>query len=1100
MQHRRIARLLALASAIALLASSLPPAAWGQGAVTYASLAGDVVDKTGAALAGAKVTVKNNGTGQSRQTVTDSNGHFAVAQLTPGNYKISIEEKGFKTWILDPLTLDVGGNRVLKASMELGAVEQLVQVNAEAATVETTNTEVSDVIQPVQIRELPLNQRSFTALVVQQPGLVQVTSTAAPSVLSAATNTGSLISADGSMGFSVAYLMDGVNFSNGAMTAPGTAAAGDMPGVEAIQEFKVLSHNYSAAYGGAAGAVVSFATKTGTNKLHGSVYEYLRNNALDAREYFNNVGVQNPFRRNQFGASLGGPIVKDKTFFFVNYEGLRQSLTQTVIAFVPDANARNGIINGVNVSNPSNFAQVQPILNLYPTPPANAVNLGNGVAEAPFQNHQPTRQDFGVVNITHALTNNDQLSARYQIVDANATATPNIPNFLFLRQDRDQNLLLKWARTISPRLVNTASFSILRQNIQSSTAPAFQLQPSEYTGNSSRQTIGVITVGNGSAGTSGGALSLLGNDDASPFRLAKNTFPFNDDLIYVHGNHSLKFGGMAQRFQWNWFSATIPGGSYTFPSLTNLIQGDPSVVLIHRDGALSDFHVRTTQLAWYVEDAWRVTPRFTLTAGLRHEFQVPVLTDTNNKLGNWQSPFATSVTVGTPYNNYSLTQFQPRLGIAWDPFGTGKTVIRAGFGIFNNFIDFSTDAQGILQWNAPQPVLNTYFGHSLIPVLPVIPFPLCDNTPECTAPGPFPGLVTGVLTPVNSPTTNQWNIELQRELPAKLTVSLTYAGSHSYHLPRKLESNYNIPCGGIQNPVLDANGLPVFPLSGACAPQGTGAPGITGIGFSLYSRRYDTIANYNAGTVQLSRSSGGLTLAGSYTFAKALSQSDAFNSNNFLTGVAESSIIPWNPRYDYSESAFSVRHRFTENVVYALPFGHGQKFGGDWGSFANNLLGGWTVSSLGSLQSGQPFTVFAGFDISGIGDAIDFPDRPDLLRANPIVGSVGQWFDPTAFALPAAGHVGTAPRTPLRGPTYKDVDFSVSKQFGITERTNLLFRSDFFNIANHPNFALPFNQVFIQTGFNNLGQPTGALNPQAGRITSTVGVPREIQFSLKLLF
>lgn len=1089
----------------------VPQRACAQAGVTSAGLNGDVVDATGGAVVGARVTVVNKATGQTHSATTDGQGHFAVLQLAPGTYSVTVAQPNFQKELIDPVQLNIGANPTLKISLKVGQINQVVEVSAEDITVNTSQSDVSNIIQTQQLQDLPLNQRSFTALVTQQPGLVQITSTAAPSVLSAATNTGSYISADGSMGSSVAYLMDGVNFSNGSLTAPGTAAAGDMPGVEAIQEFKVLSHNYSAEYGGAGAAIVTFATRTGSNNFHGNVYEYLRNNVLDSRQYFDYGPTGAPYKpgykRNQFGGTFGGPIVKNRTFFFLNYEGLRQRLNKTEIAFVPNDNAINGIINGAPLpdcsSNPMpcfDAAVIDPLLSLYPseTPglgPQLGIDPATGVGAAAFTDHQPTRQDFGVANFTHALTKNDQLQVRYQIVDATATQAFNLPNFQFHREDRDQNTMIKWTRTITSNLVNTASVSLLRQVIHSSTNPLVTLSANQYTGNSTRQTIGVITVGNGSAGTSGGSLSLLGNDDASPFTLAKNVLPFNDDLRWVHGKHTFSFGGMVERFQWNWDSSTIPGGSYTFPTLTDLLETDPSVALIHRDGAFSHFNIRTTPLAWYVNDSWRLSNRLTVNLGLRHDLQVPILEDAHNKLGNWRSPYDTSVTVGQPYRNYSLTQFQPRAGIAYDPAGNGKIVFRMGYGIFNDFVDYVSLAQGQMQWNAPQPVLNTYFGYPLAPgFLPFIPFPTCDAVPSmCTAPGPFPGLVTGVLDPMNSPTTQQWNTSVEMELPARMNFELTYTGSQSWHLPRKLEANYNQPCGGDAHPVLDNNGLPVFPASGCAAPTpATGAPGFAaaGVGFSLYSKRYDTNALYNGMTVKLSRSVGSLSFQTSYTWAKNMSESDAYNSNNFLTGVVQASLYPANIHLDRSESAFSRRNRFTENVTYELPFGKGRKFMNGGGA-SDLILGGWSISSLGSAQTGQPFSVLLGTPTSGVGDNIDFPDRANKPISDPYVRKGTIYFDPLAFIgpggtnLPAAGHLGTGSRTPLVGPKFVQFDASLFKVFKITESKALQFRADMFNLANHTNFGLPLANLS---------------SPQAGVISTTVGSSRQVQLSLKFTF
>jgi hypothetical protein len=886
-----------------------------------------------------------------------------------------------------------------------------------------------------------------------------------------------------------------------------------------------MTHTYSAAYGGASAAVVSFATRSGTNEIHGNVYEYLRNNIFDARAFFDRE--KPPFKRNQFGATLGGPIVRDKAFYFVNYEGLRQRLSTTDVAFVPNECARNSGVGGSGVGctggipltvigcqvlNPNRTCAahgpvaispgVQAILSLYPLP--NFGNLNNdpnsGIGEYRFVNYQPTNQDFGLAHVTWAPTSKDNLSARYSITDANSRQAFHVPTFQFTRSDRNQNVLLKWNRLWSQSWVTTVSFSFTRSNVQARTNETVQLQPSQYTGNPARKTIGVISVGAGSAGTTSGTLTLFGNDDASPLHVAKNVFPLNVDAIYTVGRHSIKFGGSISWYQWNWSSATITGGSYTFNTLNDFLAGNPGVALIHRDGPESSYMLRTTLFGWYIEDSWRVSQKVTIVAGIRHDFQNPILKDKLGRLGNWRYQTDSAVTVGEPFNNYSLKQFQPRIGIAYDPWGRGKTVIRAGFGLFNDFIDYAGNGQGQLQWNAPQPVLNTFFGDPLAPgFLPVTEFPTCT---ACTTPGPYFGLVTGVLNPVYSPTSVQWSLQVQQQLPWNFILTGTYAGSHSYHIPRKIEGNHNLPCSVV-------NGEPIFPTSPPGC--GTAAPAVSAVAFSLYSKLYDAHANYNALMWKVTRQTSDFTFAASYSFAKGLSESDSVNSGNVVTGISQASQYPANRRLDRSESLFSIRHRFTANFIYDLPFGKGKKFATDATGVKQGFIGGWQLSTLMTFQSGMPFSVLAGVPITGVGDNIDFPDRPNIVSTNTTTGDPNAYINLLAYALQAPGRLGNAPRTSARGPGFHVIDFGIGKSFTITEQIGLKFRADFFNLFNHPNFGLPFNQLYVaspsaspQDGARcNLTPAQSAsfsCNPQAGRISTTVGVPRQVQFSLKLSF
>lgn len=1106
-------RLLVALASLALFGLLCPGRASGQGAVNTGVLAGEIHDPTGAALPGARVFVTNQDTGWSRETTTDHSGYFLAAQLPTGIYEIRAQFPNFRPAVLRDRRLDVGSVERLRIVLELETAVERAEVRADALAVETSKTEVSQVIPETSLRSLPLNQRSFTALVTQQPGMVQIANATAPNPTSIVFWQGSQISSNGQWGSSVAYLMDGVSINNSGYSAPGTAAGGDIPGVEAIQEFRVLTHDYSAAYGGAAGAVVSFATRGGTNRLHGSLYEYLRNNSLDARGPFDLLDTNGdgradlpPFRRNQFGATAGGPIRRDRTFFFANYEGLRQRLTTTDIATVPTLAARNGGLGGTSgfpvvgpILQPDGTyrrgpvaipAAVKPILDLYPLP--NGRDFGNGVGQLFFNNPQPIRQDFGLIKIDHHLSDKDLLSARYSMIDADASGYFNLPTYRYPKANRIQNLMLSWNRTLTPSLVNTFTAGFARSVLYAALKLSAPLQPDQYTGNPARRALGVITVGATTVLGASGALSSLGNN-TNWLNVPKNSFPASDDLIYARGNHLLKAGGLANRRQENWTRVSIAGGNYIFSSLNDLLAGNPATVQMTQDGANTGYGLRTTQLAWYLEDAWRARSNLTVNLGLRHEFQVPIMAEVNGKLGNVRSPLDAGPTPGTPFNNYSLRQFEPRLGLAYDPFSSQRLVFRAGLGLFHNFMTYDSFFSELFA-NAPRPQVRFLYGEPLAPdknIYAPLQFPTCTG---CTAPVTSYTFLTGVFNPVHSPTSLQWHAEIEREIARGLTATATYAGSNSYHIPRQVDGNYNLPCRFDQ-------GQPVF--DGTC---GTAAPQL-GRGVTLLGRLFDANASYHALTAALTGRRAALSWSAGYTFAKAISESDTTNSGVIVSGVPSSSQYPADLKLDRSESTFSIRHRVTGNVIYELPFARGRK-----------LLGGWSIAGLSEFRSGVPFSVMAGFGITGVGDTVNNPDRTNILRSNPVVGRVDEWFDPKAYALQNQGYLGNAPRTSVRGPGFDKLDLSLLKNFRLSEASTLEFRAELFNILNHPNYGLPANQLYAggvpqfdhtPTAAELAALPcrltaaqaqTTSCNPQAGVISTTVGTPRQIQLGVKWSF
>ena len=630
----------------ALFAGLLAASALAQVAATNGSISGTVTDNTGAVVPDATVTVSNPSKNFTRDTKTDSGGEFAVRELPPGTYTLTINKQGFKKAEYPDVQVNVGTTAQLRATLSVGQTTETVEVTGEQlAAVDTEKTSISDVIQPIQMQQLPLNQRSFTSMVTQQPGIVSLSNTsnnAGESPTSVTWAQGSQISANGQVSSNMAYLIDGVNFGNSGFGAPGTAAGGDVPGVEGIQEFQVLSANYSAAYGGSAGAVVSFATKSGTNNWHGSLYEYLRNDKVDAESYFDTGKF--PYHRNQFGGTIGGPIVKDRTFFFANYEGLQQAYTTTSIGNVPSLCARNGGVGGSGVGCPggipflvtNNYAPGGPVPVAIPAatkaefvnyPLPNGTDYGNGIAQLLFPNSQPISQQYGLIRIDQYLSKNDTLTGRYTITDATGSNAYQVPTYAFDKYDRLQNFMLKWTHTMGSNKVNTLAFGYNRSLLKAVVSPTVPIPSDAYTGNPSRQVVGTISVGSATSGNTSGALSTVGIDNWGPFKGADSSWPITDDFEWTVGRHSIKIGGGFGWRQWNWHKGNLIGGGWTFNSLNDLLAGQVGVLIIRVDTAVAQWNVSTHPVGMYVEDTWKATRKLTINAGLRWDFQYPIMTN-----------------------------------------------------------------------------------------------------------------------------------------------------------------------------------------------------------------------------------------------------------------------------------------------------------------------------------------------------------------------------------------------------------------------------------------------------------------------------------------
>lgn len=855
--------------------------------------------------------------------------------------------------------------------------------------------------------------------------------------------------------------MDGTDINDVSNSTPG-GAAGFTLGVETIREFQILTNAYSAEFGRNAGGVINVVTRAGTNELHGSLYEFIRNDALDAKNFFDDPSQDvPPFKRNQFGVMVAGPVRKDKTFFMANYEGLRERLGLSNVARVPTAEARQGRLPGRTVTVAE---RVKPYLALFPLP--NGRDFGNGTAEFFSSPTQPTDEDLLVGRIDHKLSENDLLFGRYTLDDSDRVAPDE--NLLFFNNFvvRNQYVTLEEQHAFSSRVLNIVRFGFSRS--ANSTFPSEIRKIDPALSFIPGHLLGRISIVN---------LGAIGTPTLGPRTFVYNVFDVQDHVNWTIGRHSIKFGANGKRFQDNQVSNFQFNGSYSFLSLADFLQGNaqsieiqlPSSVCQKLTGQPCDGirYQRQSLFGFYLQDDFKATTRLTLNLGLRYEF-ITVPREIRGKESNLRNVLDPEVTLGPPFRNPSLRNFAPRLGLAWDPFGDGKTSVRLGLGAFYDQV----------------------LGYAmLLPATRQPPFFLQANLRN----PPFPNIMDriGEAIPqlrlnqidfdLDTPIRTQYNLSIQREIVSGLVFNVGYIGSQSRH-QIVLIDEANTAWG-----VRLADGRKFFPPG---LPRRN--PNFENIG----RRHSDGNGFYNSLQLGINkRFSGGTLFQFSYTLSKNVTDGDlvvAGTSDNNSTSVVD----PDNRKHDRGLAQFDIHHNAVANYVIELPFGPGKRWGANVRGLAGALIGGWELSGIASFASGHPFTVTLGFDRarqhvrSGGGG-----QRPDLKPGcdkNPVLGGPDQYFDPNCFLLPAAGFYGTLGRNTLIGPSLTNFDFSLVKRFPLGEERSLQFRAEFFNLFNHPNFDVPSARtIFLSGGVRAAG---------AGRITSTVTTSRQIQFGLKLIF
>ena len=1059
---------------VALLASS------GR-AQAAASLWGFVSDDSGAGIAGADVKITNLETGAERSLVTDDAGRFNAPSLAVGRYEIAASKPGFRTDGRTVVTLVVGQREELNLTLHIGDVHQSVEVPAYSGIVAVTTEDISGLVGERQVKDLPLNGRSYDQLLTLNPGIVNYTSQRSGSIGTSNSVLGNMFAVSGRRPQENLFLLNDVEFTGASEinNTPG-GASGQLLGVDAVREFAVVKDTYGAEYGKRPGAQVNIVTSGGTNKLHGSAYEFLRNSALDARNYFDQGAIPQ-FQRNVFGGSLGGPIVKAKTFLFGNYEGFRQHLGLSGVTLVPDNNARAGLLpcsavtpapNSCAASGLVNVgvaASATPLLNLWPV--ANGPDLGQGIAEAFSHPLQIVNEDFGTARLDHIFSDRDSLAAVYTADDSAANTPATNPLSSALVSLREQVVSLSATHLVSSAVVNQATLGFSRGAFYFTGATSVNL-PGFVQG----RPIGAVVVGGGTTLNGASQISAAGTNAGSNLSAVRNLFTGQDRVTATHGIHTVEFGVWVQRLQANDALAQNQYGQASFSTLQGFLQGTVSTFTVAP--VATPLGWRSLEGAVFAQDALKLTPNFELRIGFRGEF-TNGWNESRGRASNYvfdsNGVIVTDPVVGNSALTVNNAKFlpAPRVGIAWSPFSSKTTVIRAGFGLYyalNDNLSYRLDQNG---------PFNTVLALKNVPLSSI------DIVPGAPVPAGAKISPSGVQPDLKTPTVESYSLKIEQQVTPSTSFAVGYVGSHGYHGLLSIDANVpvpafcpaspcpaNLPAGTAYNP-------PNAPLANPKVANTT----------SWFS---EGISSYNGLEVDVShRLSHGLQFRGVYTFSKSLDDGDNMNTS-IATNSPAFTMNPLQPKWDYGRASFDIRHLAVINAIYDLPFGRNKASGVN--PFLNRLAEGWQVSGIETLQTGLPFTPQMSFNPANDGDSRN-PIRPSwnpAFTGRLVLGGPNRYFDPNAFVAPPNGTYGNVGRNTLQGSGLAELDLAIAKRLSLSDRFSAQFRADFFNVLNHTNFNTPNTIVFTSAA--------SGPSPTAGVITATSTSSRQIQLGLKLLW
>jgi hypothetical protein len=1064
--------------------------------VVGGSISGTVSDTSNGRISGAIVRVVNTETGTERRLVTDREGRYAAPSISIGSYDVFASSPGFGPQERRGVSVTVGKSGQVDLVLSLGSVAQEVVVEANSATVNVSTQQTSGLVDERQVKELPLNGRSYDQLITLNPAIVNYTGQRSGGIGTSNSSVGNMFAISGRRPQDNLFLLNGIEYTGASLinVTPG-GTSGQLLGVDAVREFNVVSDSYSSSYGKRQGAQISIVTAGGTNTLHGSAYEFIRNSALDARNYFDQAqtsGRRLPeFQRNNYGASLGGPIRSSKLFLFGNYEGYRQNLGLSNVTFVPDTQARQGLFpdkNGVYQPTPLG-AGVPQLFNLWPTQNGPELLDGNGhptgIALAYSNPKQKIREDFGTTRFDANLSTNDLLFAVFTIDDSTANTPTQNPLALINESLREQVLSIQEQHVFSPRLLNTfrAGFSRASFYFLGTSSP---LGGASVPGWVQGKPIGAIVIAGSTASNGSSQITGAGANVGSNNSTTRNLFTFDDHIFYTLGRHQIEAGGWLQRLQSNDNLAQNQYGQASFTTLQTFLAGTVATFTVVP--APTELGWRSWMGAGYLEDTTKLTARLELRAGIRVE-STNGFNESQGRAASYgftNGIINTNPTVGSSGLSTNRAKFlpEPRAGLAWDVFGNGHTAVRGSVGLHHSLLD-NLDYR--FDQAAP---FNTTLSLRNVAVSSL-------NITAATNPGAGVLISPSNVQPdIDTPAVLSWTFKVEQQLASNTSLTVAYVGSHGYH---------QILSGDQNEPAIVVCPNPACPASLSAGtvfyPNTTKANPLVANTTSWFSTG---ISNYNALEVDMKRSfAHGLQFRGNYTYAKNLDNGSAWNTSVSANTPAFVS-VPNLPALDYGRAATDLRHIAAINGTYELPFGRNKPWGANLGPLTERAVGGWSVSTIANIQSGFPFSPQLGFNPTGSGDTRN-PVRPDVNKSftgNLYPHTVAKWFDPSAFTAPLSttnsagtitgGAVGNLGRDTLVGPGLTNVDLSLLKNTHFGERFNTQFRAEFFNVLNHSNFTTP--NAIVYSALNS------ATSSTAGVITATATSSRQIQFGLKVSF